>query len=221
MKTSPYVTRTFLIACSLCFLSSGQAWDGCGHKTVAAIAFDQLSAKAKKKVNEIFKKDKRARHFIDAATWPDDIKLGHRNDLPVKAHLDKPWHFVDIPYDASEQAIDEELSNHGRTPDQAHPDSANVVTAIGFFTAQLKSGAGDATVQADALSWLIHLVGDVHQPLHCVTVLHPLDNYTPPAKGDEGGNGFNIHHPAHELHALWDDTFDEPTGGRDGEGRDS
>ena len=48
-----------------------------------------------------------------------------------------------------------------------------------------------------------------------------MDNYTPPAKGDAGGNGFNLHHPSHELHAFWDDTFDEPTGGRDGEGRDA
>jgi hypothetical protein len=196
------------------------AWDGCGHKTVAAIAYNNLSSTAKKKVDALFKKDKRSRQFIDSATWPDDIKLGLRNDLTQKAPINRGWHYVDIPFDTDEAMVDGKINN-GFTVDPAHENSANVVTGIRFYVNQLKANKGTATEKADALSWLIHLAGDVHQPLHCVTVLTPLDNYTPPQKGDEGGNGFNVHHPAKELHALWDDMFDEPTGGRHNEGRDS
>ncbi len=216
---------TSLVILASCFwlptTPGAYAWDGCGHKTVAAIALAQLDQKTQQKVNVILQNDPRGRHFIDAATWPDDIKRGLRNDLLSKAPLDKPWHFVDVPYDATPDQIDQEITNHGATVVLGDEKSANVVTAIRFYTNQLRSGAGDAVAKADALSWLIHLVGDVHQPLHCVTVVTPLANYTPPAKGDEGGNGFNIHHPARELHALWDDMFDEPTGGRHEEGRDS
>src|SRR5262249_39794222 len=172
------------------------------------------------KVNAIFANDLRGRRFLDAATWPDDIKLGKRNDLPVKAPVHRTWHFVDIPFSASVDEVEQVITNNWVAVNPAHENSANVVTAISFFRNQLQSGQGDTTAKADALSWLIHLVGDVHQPLHCVTVLSPLSNYKPPPKGDAGGNGFEIQHPARELHALWDDTFDEPTGGTHDEGRD-
>ncbi len=94
------------------------------------------------------------------------------------------------------------------------------MTAIRYFTAVLKAGGQSPQQEADALSWLIHLVGDIHQPLHCVTVTGKLPNYTPPGNGgDRGGNGFAIDHPAKELHALWDDLFDEPSAHADRGGR--
>src|SRR6266568_2793788 len=58
------------------------AWDGCGHKTVAAITYERLSPSARAKVDQIFADDPRGRKFIDAATWPDDIKQGKRNGAP-------------------------------------------------------------------------------------------------------------------------------------------
>ena len=98
--------------------------------------------------------------------------------------------------------------------------TATVTTAITYYANYLRAGHGTKLARADALSFLIHFVGDVHQPLHCGTVEAPLPNYTPPSGGDLGGNGFGIHHPAGELHALWDDSFDEPTDDK-GTGRDA
>src|SRR5262247_201448 len=80
-------------------------WDGCGHKVVAALALDRLQPATRKAVEAIFKADPRGRHFIDSATWPDDIKQGNRNSPPPKAPVNKPWHYVDIPYDADEDEI--------------------------------------------------------------------------------------------------------------------
>src|SRR5207302_4438788 len=129
-----------------------EAWDACGHKTVAAIALDKLAPQTKTKVDAILTGDLRGRHFIDAATWPDDIKHGLRND-PPKAPVNKPWHFVDIPFDATPEQVDEEIKNGDKLVDPMDENSANVVTAIRFYTKQLKGGQGDPVTKADALSW--------------------------------------------------------------------
>jgi len=219
-----------------CFLfsaiSESIAFDGCGHKVVAALAFDRIeNPNTLRALARIFRADLRGRKFVDAATWPDDIKSNMRNDLPEKAPVNRSWHFVDIPFhEKDEKKIDEIINRPGVVVDPQHDGSANAVTAIRFFITRLKSGEGDATRQADDLSWLIHLVGDIHQPLHAINVEQgdSLPNYTPPpvvtrngkkSGGDRGGNGFDVETPAKELHAVWDDLFDEPTGGH-GEGRD-
>src|SRR5439155_1223701 len=76
------------------------------------------------------------------------------------------------------------------------------------FNSVLQRGMRAPTSQADALCWLTHLVGDVHQPLHCTTVIKPLPNYTPPETGDRGGNGFHLKGLPNNLHAYWDDQID-------------
>jgi hypothetical protein len=198
--------------------SSLSAWDACGHLVTAVIAHQRLSPSVQAKVDAVFAHDPRGRSFVDSSTWPDDIKEGKRNEEP-KAPLNKPWHYVDIPYFASEAEIAEVLKNRGETVNIHEEKSANVVTAITYYANYLKSGQGTAIEKADALSFLIHYVGDVHQPLHCVTLNGTLPNYTPPEHGDAGGNGFSIRHPSRELHALWDDAFDEPTTGKGGRDR--
>jgi S1/P1 Nuclease len=215
IKTASVVTFA-AVAIGLTALSG---WDGCGHEIVATVAYEQLPSGIKAKVDKIFANDPRGRTFIDSATWPDDIKGGERN-APPSAPMNKSWHFIDIPYTASSVEIENILSNDGVAVNVHIEKTANVVTAINFYANYLKSGRGSQLAKADALSFLVHFVGDIHQPLHCVTVLDPIANYTPPAGGDLGGNGLKITHPAKELHALWDDTFDEPTDNK-GTGRDS
>src|SRR5438309_2030314 len=113
----PHHTCHFLPITLVLWLSApavATAWDDCGHKTVAAIAYNQLKPATKKKVNAVFNKDLRHRNFIDSASWPDDIKQGINNDLPVKAPMNKPWHYVDVPYDMEglhPEQIDSVLNN--------------------------------------------------------------------------------------------------------------
>lgn len=203
------------------FASPVIAWDACGHKTVATIAeHGPLTPQAAAAINAIIQNDPRHRSFVDSATWPDDIKQGRNNSLIPKAPINRSWHFVDIPFNANPQQIETITNNNGVAVNPQVESSANVVTAIRFFRDFLKSGTGTPVQKADALSWLIHLVGDVHQPLHCMNVEVALPNYNPPSGGDKGGNGFALRSPAKELHALWDDAFDEPNGGRHDEGRD-
>lgn len=112
------------------------------------------------------------------STWPDEIK----KDRPET----NAWHFIDIALQDKKNQIPE------RCPDQ------NCITArIDMFEAQMvndKSGV-DPTVDLDALRFLVHFVGDLHQPLHAVS------------DADLGGNCESLAHTyekARNLHALWD-----------------
>jgi hypothetical protein len=201
MKHHGLLRRLVLVAACAQSAIALFAWDGCGHEMVATIAYEQLPADVKAKVDKVFADDPRGRKFVDAANWPDDIKQGQRNDAPA-AHLNKPWHYVDIPYHAYQSEIEDVLTNRGVTVNPRREKSANVVTAITYYANYLKTARGTNRSRADALSFLIHFVGDVHQPLHCVTVEDTLPNYTPPEKGDLGGNGFGIHHHARELRTM-------------------
>lgn len=195
--------------------SRAEAWNGAGHMAVAAIAYDNLTPKARKAVDALLRKhpdyavwvqdvtaarDRGRVAFIQAATWPDDIKWDKRfynDDMPrakpksalqgfpdMKRHKD--WHYVDYPYTMD------------KTPMSA-PPKVNALTAIGGLIATIGSSKGTAAMRSYALPWLIHLVGDLHQPLHCIDRFskeHP--------KGDRGGNEFKVSGSARELHAFWD-----------------
>lgn len=93
----------------------------------------------------------------------------------------------------------------------AAPDmkSVDAVTVVNVLIKQLKSNESDAQKAFD-LGWLFHLVGDLHQPLHCASGY----NSTYP-KGDTGGNDVLLVAPANgerELHAYWDDILGKSAG---------
>src|SRR3989442_15661388 len=126
--------------------------------------------------------------FLIAATWPDEIKgefqygddgtnsgntpdgtsssqnTGYRDLLRHKY-----WHFVDTPF-----------TNDG-TALPAIP-TPNAQERIALFRGVLASNSDDKLKSYD-LAWLLHLVGDVHQPLHCATRVSSTD-----PSGDNGGN---------------------------------
>jgi hypothetical protein len=139
-----------------------------------------------------------------SVTWPDEIKAndsGYRNDgnTPPRTPeasanigytdkvMHKYWHFVDLPF-----------STDGATPLPAVP-KPNAQTQIAALRKFLASDESDPLKSYD-LVWLLHLIGDVHQPLHCST------RVTPTAKhGDAGGNSVKIDVAPQELHGYWDD----------------
>jgi hypothetical protein len=141
--------------------------------------------------------------FAHAATWADDIKK--RGDYKFgsvsqdgqhaadnRGYVDKYahayWHFVDLPY-----------SEDG-TPGQP-PDSPNALTQIKTFRDALSSNVDD-NIRSYDLVWLLHLVGDIHQPLH--TTSRFTKDFP---KGDQGGNLETICRSlmcGAKLHAFWD-----------------
>lgn len=154
-----------------------------GHHVIALIAQSDLQKRSPmtiKKLEAVLAKG--GRDLLTAATFPDDIRSQHPET--------KPFHFVDIPFE------------DGGVATPPLPPPPHVISKIAEFTATLKQG-GSAQNVADAASWLIHLFGDIHQPLHCiehVSTLHPA--------GDRGGNSFLIKGSPRNLHSLWDSSVD-------------
>lgn len=179
------------------------AWNGAGHRLVSLIAWEQLSQASRQKImsalhkhpdyprwQEKSKSDTPAAHFAEASTWADSIRNDPRfyddrrespkdpiPGLPDNAKH-KRWHYVDL--DAKGQAIEGELDKQ-----------------IERLSQLLRSTANPEEISW-ALPWLLHLVADIHQPLH-VGYAH-----------DEGGNLTEIENPLRRqpftnLHSYWDE----------------
>jgi hypothetical protein len=184
------------------------AWGCKGHQTVALIAEKHLTPEAKQFVQKLLTEnpiDPKLNRYCggatrdamaDASTWADDVRGERKNG---------PWHYIDIPRG----------SQHGPLEPFCGPEGC-VTRAISEQLAILKDPKADGAKRADALRYIIHFVGDLHQPLHTIT------------NADEGGNCVpvkyfrrNPHEHNHSyspnLHSLWDTAILE----RDAEGADA
>lgn len=146
--------------------------------------------------------------FMIAATWADRLKShsdyhtdgphhGNRppNDPSAGQNIGyddlarhKYSHFVDLPFSNDSTAL----------PPVPTP---NAQTQIDKFRAVLNSTSADPNVETLTsydLSWLLHLVGDLHQPLHATTHISATQ-----LEGDDGGSGVKLDSPAN-LHTSWD-----------------
>jgi hypothetical protein len=169
-----------ILALVLLIPSAVFAWGGDGHQLVALIAEDHLTPEAKAGIHELLGKDV---HISDGdvASWADNIRREKRSTAP--------WHFVDIPVDA--EKFDEKRDGE---------NGNNVIDKINDFEKVLTDKTKSKEERAEALKYLVHFVGDVHQPLHCAN-----------RNGDKGGNGrlvfFEKRQRAVSLHSVWDSTI--------------
>lgn len=196
------------------------AWSGPGHAAVAAMAYRELAADPTLRANltdllkshpkfSTWKKEYEAAKqsfpasldfgmflFIRASTWPDEIRRTKNTKLKPFDH--PGWHFVDYPLEPPEFET-------GPRPD---PED-DVLFGIQQSRETLADENADLVQRAASLSWLIHLVGDIHQPLHCATL---MSSAFPAPEGDQGGNKFlffqNADHQSRKLktklHSYWD-----------------
>lgn len=168
----------------LVFWLPAWAWHSNGHRIVAQIAYDNLNANAKDKIGGILHATRSSKfiNFVASASWSDEIKLqGVRNY--------DHWHYIDIPYTL------------GGIKGQA-PEQENAVWAIDKCIDILQNPSLKSADKLFYLRMLIHLIGDIHQPLHTINRYSSL---TP--KGDAGGNLFFVRgkdNHIQNLHALWD-----------------
>jgi len=174
--------RLFTILLSYCFLCPIPlfSWWETGHQAVARIAVFHLTAAARTRLARILDVPDTPEAVSDAlakaSTWADETKSQTKTSA---------WHFIDLTLQDKESDIPARCPND------------NCATArIRLFALELKSPTGEAQgSQLDALRYVVHFVGDIHQPLHTVS------------DADEGGN-CELLDPAIEqaknLHALWD-----------------
>jgi hypothetical protein len=159
------------------------AWGPDGHAIVADIAEAHLTPAARSQVAALLA-TAGGHHLADVASWADEI----RHDHPLTG----AWHFVNIPLGAG-----------GFNHDRDCAGDNCVVAAIGRFEAVLADQRRPPADRLVALEWVVHFVGDIHQPLHA------SDN------NDKGGNDLTVTYfgKLTNLHAIWDETIlDKATG---------
>jgi hypothetical protein len=188
------------------------AWNGTGHKTVATIAFKSLKPETRERVVAVLLKhrgvaglaaadndDARLTVFCNAAIFPDEVRDPNNPD-----HIqNRPsHHFVNFPIFGA-RADRRNASIDARNP---HGDD-NILKSFHDNVDEVTDPNAPGDVQAIALSWILHQVGDVHQPLHTSARFS-----TTFPRGDEGGNLVGFPNPRgarKELHAFWDDILDK------------
>ncbi|MDR1887836.1 MAG: S1/P1 nuclease [Zoogloeaceae bacterium] len=189
-----------LLVCLLLLSPASHAWNAAGHRQIAALAWEEMSEASRRKAADLLRQHPdyprwRQRQqkndptgdpdygvFLEASTWADEIRGDARfyggRDTPtprlpgfpdMRRHSE--WHYRD----AEGGVIDSSLKK---------------------LAADL--GRGNRAAKIYALPWLIHLVGDIHQPLHCG------------GRNDRGGNQTMVipparsKHSAMTLHRYWD-----------------
>jgi hypothetical protein len=207
------MNRTWIALLSvLACATTAQAWDSGGHEIVATIAYAHLNPKARAAVDRLAPQVSRPAHPYDAITlacWMDDIR--HDQTLADYGKF-KSWHYIDIPIDSRDPTPSFEPGNDNDV-------RGNAIEALKRARVVLEGGADPyVTSRPMALALLEHLVGDIHQPLHCATKYFFSHGQL---RDDKGGNDeFVLNGPPGEdkfnLHAFWDSawraSFDEATG---------
>lgn len=208
------------------------AWDSVGHRLTAAVALEFISTETREELLAILAEHPRYQEdFLDrlpgfinandqeeralwllgqAAYWPD-IARG----LPGserRRYNRPPWHYIDgawIRGSAMQQGnlyvgIDSfaNIEGEAATTIRSENDVHNVVTGIDYNTSVLSDASHPASERAVALCWVLHLMGDIHQPMHTGS-LYSAHSFS---GGDLGGNRIPVSISGQNLnlHAAWD-----------------
>jgi hypothetical protein len=192
--------RSLFVAC-LCLavvVPQSWAWGRAGHRLTALVAEQFLTPEARAQATALLN----GGSLASVASWADD----YRSDHPETA----PWHFVDIPGSAAGQPelkFDRDRDCPVSATDPKSPWRDCVTDRILYFEGRLGDTGLPPAERAQALKFLVHLIGDVHQPFHAI--------------GDErGGNGIKVNFLGSpvcgtsqcNLHAVWDDAILEEQG---------
>jgi hypothetical protein len=169
-----------------CGSGSALAWGQEGHRVVALIAERHLTPVAQTEVARLLAIEG-ASGMAAVASWADDFRSTHRKTAP--------WHFVDVPLAAS-----------GCDHTRDCPHNQCVVAKTNEFAAVLADRSARDRKRALALKFLIHLVADLHQPLHAAD------------RHDRGGNEVQVLYRGYwtNLHHLWDVELVLADGGANG-----
>lgn len=171
MKTNIYITSAFLAASLSAF-----GWGQKGHDTVAAIAEAHLTPATATATDSLLN----GNSLVYWANWLDNA-----SHTPQYAYS-STWHYKNIDADQT----------YDNAPELA---SGNIITALRQNIAYLRSPETSEEEKALALKMVIHLIGDLHQPMHMGR------------KSDKGGNGHKVRYFYRDtnLHSVWDSSIPE------------
>ena len=194
--------------------TSAAAWTRPGHMVTAAIAYDEIQRRRPDLLPVIEKlldahadrgpfqvavdrttgAERARRMFLEASRWPDDVRQTPNDHPAWHAAL---WPVIDADAPAETRA---RLTRRGERPSGEAPE------ALAQNRAVLADPRASAATRAEALCWVLHVTGDIHQPLHTAerfSAAYP--------DGDGGGARPQVRDPlggeAISLHWLWDDSI--------------
>jgi hypothetical protein len=210
------------------------AWNAAGHRLVACIAWDRLDQHSRAEVSQLLRghpdyprwrqrsdaaQGERA-VFIEASIWADEIRKDRRFysagiDAPTATLPGFPdmerrrdWHYVNRPLPAVAPDRPQRRGEprvEPRTGPSGESFSGRLDRALGELAQTLGSPDARPDERRYALPWLIHLVGDAHQPLHASVRLDASGGEQRPDSALEVINPFNPRQRSTTLHAFWDD----------------
>ena len=224
------------LLCAALSTSRAVAWNSPGHEIIALIAYEHLDEATRAKAIELLRAHPRFHDhfesfmpreisrgdvsdqdrwiFAHAATWPDLVRTakGAVNREDVSAYSRTWWHFINEPVflnDDERRQLEREIKvNRRREPPQSDDDEfMNIVQAIKNSARIVRDAGSSKEKRSVHLCWILHLVGDSHQPLHSVA-LYTTHRFR---AGDHGGNYLDYQH-SWDLHGFWDEQIstDEP-----------
>ncbi|GAB5496120.1 MAG: S1/P1 nuclease [Phycisphaerales bacterium] len=160
-----------LLTLVLVFFSGG--WGRDGHAIVANIAWRELSPEARDEIKKLLGESS----LPEIASWADVVRRDPNYDWSA------PMHYVNMPIDAT-----------GYDHERDCPPEGCVVSAVDRFAAVLKDRNASAQDRGEALMFIVHFVGDMHQPMHGGRA------------EDRGGNSIEItfFDESTNLHRIWD-----------------
>jgi S1/P1 nuclease len=212
MQKSKILTWIVIVA-FLAVPQSSYGWHDAGHRMVARIAWDNLDPHVRQQLVDLLMQapsdsclrellpnngpleQRQRQFFVAAATWPDKVRPKNSQDHRICTKYNNPdWHFVDHFWSGT--SGDPNDPPHDRN---IHIAETNAAERLALFR-NLVNSSLPAEERAIMLGWMLHLVGDIHQPLHTsgrVTTFHGE------SAGDRGGNHFKLGF-GQDLHSYWD-----------------
>lgn len=176
--------RTTAVAATLPLLPAVvNAWGTLGHETVAFIAQNFVSADTATWAQGILSSTSSS-YLASVATWADSYRY------TTEGAFSAGYHYID--------ANDNPPDSCGVELERDCPDSGCIVSAIANYTSRVQSSSISSTEKQMALKWVIHFLGDIHQPLHDEAL-------------EVGGNGIDVTYDGEStnLHHIWDTNMPE------------
>lgn len=184
--------RVVVILLLLCAPELANAWGSKGHKIVAMIAANRLSPAARTQVKALLANDPDGTTLPAVSFWADKVKKSSRPQT-------ENWHYVNIP-------VGDRPATFDRTRDcRLDPRRGDcIINAVERQLRTLGDARAPAKERRDALKFITHLIGDLHQPLHCAQ-----------RDDDHGGNDVAVvllREDGWTLHTVWDSGLIAQTG---------
>lgn len=209
-----------LIAIALLLPQTALAWNSTGHEVVARIAWEKMEPQTRLRVialmlqvptdadlASLLAEDERPLifrqrdFFAIAATWPDIMRSDEFPDRKKK-YSHSNWHYTNLFW-KDQNGIPVDVL-------ELQPEAVNVVERLNFLRTEVTNKNVAASQRGIDIAWILHLVGDIHQPLHTsarVTETEPT--------GDQGANLFlltpkdTLPKDTKRLHGYWDDILNK------------